>query len=192
MLHWRRGPGEPRHARKNRWAGEERSKKSGLRGGASSLVSFPGGREGKFINCWRLTWTLPTGIASSRLSLPSHTVMTRSVWRLERRTGNTNALPFPFDGHAGLALLYTIPVTACMDMKGSGVSGTRISTLKSERPCFAACRRQSHSVNIKMKTWDRQNCPALMRLDTDRARAANSIGGVQHTEKVAELPVSHV
>jgi hypothetical protein len=123
------GPGEARHARKERGAGEKRSKRSGLRGGASSLVSFPGGREGKFINCWRLTWTLPTGMASSRLSLPSHTVMTRSVWRLERRTGNTNALPLPFDGHAGLALLYTIPVTACMDA---------FSTLKSERPCLEA------------------------------------------------------
>jgi hypothetical protein len=82
-------------------------------GGASSGVSLPGGRTGNCMYSCRLTCTLPTGIASSRLSLPSHTVMTRSVCRFERRTGNTNALPFPFDGQDGLALLYTIPVTAC-------------------------------------------------------------------------------
>ena len=70
--------------------------------------------------CCRLTCTLPTGMASSRLSLPSHTVMTRSVCRFERRTGSTNALPFPFEGHEGLALLYTIPVTACAGGAGRG------------------------------------------------------------------------
>jgi len=94
-------------------------------GGGSSGVSLPGGRTGNCMYSCRLTCTLPTGIASSRLSLPSQTVMTRSVCRFERRTGNTNALPFPFDGQDGLALLYTIPVTACTGGSRQGKGGMR-------------------------------------------------------------------
>ena len=105
-------------------------------GGASSGVSLPGGRTGNCMYSCRLTCTLPTGIASSRLSLPSHTVMTRSVCRFERRTGNTNALPFPFDGQDGLALLYTIPVTACA-WGGRGMAAREAGRVEDEGHTFS-------------------------------------------------------
>mmetsp|Transcript_44340 Transcript_44340/g.105628 ORF Transcript_44340/g.105628 Transcript_44340/m.105628 type:complete len:226 (+) Transcript_44340:1578-2255(+) len=97
---------------------------SASRGTRSTSYSYLGGASsrcppvppaGTAMNEDSRTCTFPTGMASSRLSLPSHTVTTRCVSRSDRRTGRTNALPFPFDGQEGDALLYTMPVTAVRD-----------------------------------------------------------------------------